>query len=80
MVDDILLILSEETGALSEVLKQRTAEKFAILGASGAETVTSPVEAQRLLDTLFASENAEFTSSGKRIVSIIASEDIDKLF
>ena len=80
LIDDILIILSEESGALSEVLRQRVAEKFASLGASGAENLTSPQEAQRLVDTLFASDNAEFTSSGKRIVSILSMEDIDKLF
>ena len=80
LIDDILIILSEGSGALSEVLRQRMAEKFACLGASGAENITSPQEAQRLVDTLFASDNAEFTSSGKRIVSILSMEDIDKLF
>ena len=80
LVDDILIILSEGSGALSEVMQQRMAEKFAILSASGCETISTPIEAQRLIDTLFASENAEFTPSGKRIVNILGIEDIDKMF
>ena len=80
LVDDILLILSEGSGALPEMLQSRIAEKFAILSASGSEPLTSPLEAQRLIDTLFASENAEFTPSGKRIVSILSMDDIDKMF
>ncbi len=80
LVDDILLILSEGSGALPEMLQSRIAEKFAILSASGGEPMTSPLEAQRLIDTLFASENAEFTPSGKRIVSILSMDDIDKMF
>lgn len=80
MMDDILVILSEGTGALSEMLQQRIAEKFAVLGSSSAENIDSPQEAQRLVDTLFASRNAEFTSSGKRIVNILTIEDIDKMF
>lgn len=80
LVADILLILSEGSGALPEMLQSRIAEKFALLSASGSEPMTSPLEAQRLIDTLFASENAEFTPSGKRIVSILSMDDIDKLF
>ena len=80
LIQDITTILSEGTGALSEVLTQRLAEKFAILGASNGGGISSPAEAQSLIDTLFACENAELTSNGKRIVNIIKTEDIDKMF
>lgn len=79
-IDDIMIILSEGTASLSEVLKQRTAEKFAILAASNAEKLDSPADAQRLVDTLFACENAELTSSGKRIVCIISFEELNNKF
>ncbi len=56
------------------------AEKFAILGASSAKVPSSPFEAQHLVDSLFACDNAELTSRGRRIVSIIPVEELDKKF
>lgn len=79
-VSDLVYILSDESEALPELMRQRTAEKFATLGACNAAPLTSPVEAQSLIDTLFASDNAELTSNGRRIVSIVKIGDIDKLF
>ena len=43
-------------------------------------TLTSPVEAQHLTDALFACDNAEVTYSGKRIVSLIGMDELDKKF
>ena len=80
LVGDLVYILSEDRDALPEVMQQRLAEKFATLGASHADPLTSPTEAQRLIDTLFASGNAELTPGGRRIVSIVAIGDIDKRF
>ena len=79
-IDDIMIILSEGTASLSEVLQQRMAEKFAIMGASNAEKLESASDAQRIVDTLFACENAELTSSGKRIVCIISFEELNNKF
>ncbi len=79
-VSDLVYILSDESEALPELMRQRTAEKFATLGACNAAPLTSPAEAQSLIDTLFASDNAELTSNGRRIVSIVKIGDIDKLF
>lgn len=79
-IDDILLILSEGTASLSEVMKQRMAEKFAVLGASKAEKLDSPQDAQRIVDTLFACDNAELTSSGRRIVCIMGFEELNNKF
>jgi DNA mismatch repair protein MutL len=80
LVGDLVYILSEDSQALSEMMQQRLAEKFATLGAPHAGPLTSPTEAQRLIDTLFASENAELTPGGRRIVSIVSISDIDKKF
>lgn len=80
LVSDLVYILSEDSNALPEVLTQRLAEKFATLGATGAAEITSPQEAQKLIDTLFASKNAELTSNGRRIVSIVEIGDIEKKF
>jgi DNA mismatch repair protein MutL len=80
LVSDLVYILSEDKDALSELMQQRMAEKFAALGASHADSLTSPQEAQRLIDTLFASDNAELTPGGRRIVSIVSLQDIEKRF
>ena len=80
LVSDLVYILSEDKDALSELMQQRLAEKFATLGASHADPLSSPQEAQRLIDTLFASDNAERTPGGRRIVSIVPLPDIEKRF
>ena len=56
------------------------AGKFAILGASGGDKLTSPLEAQRLVDALLQSDNPEYTPSGKKIISIVALEELEKKF
>ena len=80
MLSDILLILSDNTTSLRGVMEHSMAEKFAILGASGAAEVSSPLEAQRLIDTLLSSDNPEYTSSGKKIIAILSLEELEKKF
>ena len=80
LLEDILLILRDEHGALPGVMEQNLAQKFAVLGACSAGSITSPLEAQRLVDALLQSENPEFTSAGKRIIAIIAAEELEKRF
>ena len=80
MVSDLLLILSDDHASLQETMYSSMAEKFAILGSSTARMPSSPFEAQHLIDSLFACENAELTSRGRRIVSIVTVDEIDKKF
>ena len=80
LVQDILLILSDDTQALPEVMEQSLAQKFAVLGASGSPRLTSPLEAQRLVDALLQSENPEFTAAGRRIIAVVPAEEIEKRF
>ena len=80
MVGDLILILNDDHGSLPETMTQSLAQKFAVLGASGGEKLSSPTEAQRLLDALLSSSNPEFTSSGRRIISILPLDEIDKRF
>lgn len=79
-VTDLMGILSEDGTALPEMARQRTAERLATSGAPNSAPLDSVLEAQSLIDTLFASENAELTSNGRRIVNIVKIGDIDKLF
>jgi DNA mismatch repair protein MutL len=80
MIGDLLLILAEDHSALPEVMAANMASRFARLGAFSCDPVTNPVEAQRLIDSLFACENAEYTDSGRRIMSLIPVEEIDRKF
>ena len=80
MIGDLLLVLSEDHGALEEMMTANLAARFARLGALSCDTLSNPAEAQRLIDTLLASANPEYTSAGKRIISIMPIEDIDKHF
>ena len=80
MVGDLLLILSDFQPALEEVMRQKTAAKFAMLGALNAEAPETPLAARRLLETLFDSDNPEFTFNGRRIVSVLDVDEIDKRF
>jgi DNA mismatch repair protein MutL len=80
MVGDLLLILSDFQPALEEVMRQKTAAKFAMLGALNAEAPATPLSAMRLLDTLFASDTPEFTFNGRRVVSVMPLDELDKRF
>ena len=80
MIGDLLLILSEDSNALPEMMIANMAARFAKLGSLSGDSVTNPAEAQRLIDDLFACENAEYTNTGRRIVAIINAEEIDKRF
>lgn len=48
-------------------------------GAKGANITVSSLEAQLLVDTLFACTEADRTPEGKKCMTIISIEDLDKL-
>lgn len=80
MIDELLIILSDQKQSLKETMASSTAARFASLGAASAPAITSPFEAQKLIDRLLSCENAEFTFSGRRIISIESIEELDKRF
>ena len=80
MIGDLLLILAEDHSALPEMMMSNMASKFARLGSHSSDQLSNPADAQRLIDSLFACENPEYTSTGRRIVSLIPIEEIDKKF
>ena len=80
LIGDLLLILSEDHGTLEEMMTANLAARFARLGALSCDNPSNPAEAQRLIDSLLASENPEYTSAGKKIISIIPIDEIDKRF
>ena len=80
MVFDLLLILSDDSSPLPGVMESAMAEKIALMGASSGAALTSPMEARHLLDALISSSNAELTGSGKRIMTIVTTSQVEKLF
>ena len=80
LVGDLLLILKDDHASLPGVMEQASAQKFALLGASGGEKLTSPLEAQRLVDSLLQRPNPEFTSAGRRIIAIVPADELEKRF
>ena len=80
MIGDLLLVLSEDHGSLEQMMTANLAARFARLGALSCDSISNPAEAQRLIDKLLASENPEYTCAGKRIISIMPTEEIDKRF
>ena len=80
LVQDLLLILSDDHTSLPGMLESSLAEKFARLGASGGPGLTSPIEAQRLIETLFGCENAEYTPGGRKILSLLDADELEKKF
>jgi DNA mismatch repair protein MutL len=80
MVQDILLILSDEGAGVPEVVRASLASKFATLGSLNVEPPSNAVEAQGLIDSLFACENSELTASGRRITAVMSLEEIEKKF
>jgi hypothetical protein len=42
--------------------------------------VTDPAQAQRLIDDLFACENPEYTSNGRKVISLVSVDELDKKF
>ena len=80
MISDLLLILSDDSSSLPGVMESAMAEKVALLGASSCNPLVSPHEARQLLDTLLSSGNAELTANGKKIITVIKTANIEKLF
>ncbi len=80
MVSDLLLILSDDSTSLPGVMESAMAEKIALLGVSNCDPLTSPMEARHLLDTLLSSGNPELTANGRKIMAIMSTAQVEKLF
>ena len=80
MADVLIAITDTGTAALSGMLDSAMAEKFARMGASRSDRVSSAQQARKLIDTLFGCSNAEYTTSGLKILSIIPMQEIESKF
>lgn len=80
MVSDVLLILADGVSSLPGVMEATMAERFAKLGAAEGDVMRSDYDAAKLMEALFACENAEYTPSGKKIISRLGADQMEKLF
>ena len=80
MVSDLLLVLAEDHSALPEMMVSNMAARLAKLGALSSDPITNPAEAQRLIDSLLACENPEYTIAGRRVIALVPTEEIEKKF
>ena len=74
------MMLADESLSLSGTLESSIAQKFAILGASNENAVTSPIEARQIVDSLLSCSSPELTSKGRKTMAIINTSQVDKLF
>ena len=80
MVQDLILILSDETSGVPEIVRSKLASKLATLGSLNVEAPKNAQQAQELIDKLFSCDNSELTSSGKKITALLSAEELEKRF
>lgn len=77
---EVLIALSDNHTALPGMMESAMAEKFAKMAASEGKPIETVSAAKSLMDSLFACSNSEFTSNGRKIMSIMTIDDIEKRF
>ena len=80
LMADLLVVLEDCPQTLRGVMESAMAEKLAGIGAKRSEPLDSAVQAQRLLEQVFACENPEYTTKGLRIMSMLTMDEIAKKF
>ncbi len=80
MVSDLILALTDDHSSVPETMTSIMADRLARIGAAGQSAIASTIEAQRLIDVLFSCSNAEYTNSGRKTMTIIPIEDLEKKF
>ena len=80
LMADLLRILEDSPELVKGMMESTIAEKLASAGAVRGERITSPVQAQRLIDQVFSCDNPEYTTRGHRIMSILSTDEIEKKF
>ena len=77
---EVLIALSDNHTALPGMMESAMAEKFAKMAASEGKPIETVSAAKSLMDSLFACSNSEFTSNGRKIMTIMTIDDIEKRF
>lgn len=76
---EIVTALNNEQTAVIASLYAPLAERLAWSAAHSMTLPSTVVEAGTLVDRLYACENPEYTSDGKRTVAVLRQEDLEKL-
>ena len=77
---EVLIALSDNHTALPGMMESAMAEKFAKMAASEGKPIETVSAAKSLMDSLFACSNSEYTSNGRKIMTIMTIDDIEKRF
>lgn len=77
---EVLIALSDNHTALPGMMESAMAEKFARMAASEGKPIETVSAAKSLMDSLFACSNSEYTSNGRKIMTIMTIDDIEKRF
>ena len=77
---EVLIALSDNHTALPGMMESAMAEKFAKMAASEGKPIETVSAAKILMDSLFACSNSEYTSNGRKIMTIMTIDDIEKRF
>jgi DNA mismatch repair protein MutL len=78
IIDGLVCELSEDGRDFGKISRERMARQLARSGSSGKSEPLNNLEAQTLIDTLFACSQPGFTPSGKSCFVIMTLEDIYK--
>lgn len=77
---EVLIALSDNHTSLPGMMESAMAEKFAKMAASEGKPIETVSAAKSLMDSLFACSNSEYTSNGRKIMTIMTIDDIEKRF
>ncbi len=78
VIDTLVSDLSEDGRDFGKKSKERLAGQLAKSGSSGKQESLNNLEAQTLIDTLFACREPNYTPGGNRCLAILSLEDIEK--
>lgn len=80
LIDDLLAEIKETQSLPLNDSKQKIATSMAKAAAVGYNRILTAFEMQELVDKLFACNHPNFTSDGKKVLTIIDMDELDKKF
>lgn len=80
LIDKLVFDLTELGRDFGEASRERFAASLAHAASSGKQEILNSLEAQILIDSLFACREPAVTPGGKQCTAIITLEDLEKLF
>ncbi|MDR1681394.1 MAG: DNA mismatch repair endonuclease MutL [Prevotellaceae bacterium] len=79
-LEDLLAVLHENADDLKRQRQEKLAVSFAKAAAGNAREPLTPLEAQALIDSLFACREPALSPEGKPTLQIVSMEEIDRKF